>query len=92
MRSYARGCHYPPPSRLSPAPYPTLTTATITNKKKIMAVQALGVQNAYFPLFVSKRALETEKDHVEGFAPEVLLLVLIQALLLLALLSLNYFL
>lgn len=29
------------------------------------------MQNAYFPLFVSKRALETEKDHVEGFAPEV---------------------
>jgi prolyl-tRNA synthetase len=31
----------------------------------------LGVQNAYFPLFVSERALTTEKDHVEGFAPEV---------------------
>ena len=29
------------------------------------------MQNAYFPLFVSKRALETEKDHVEGFAAEV---------------------
>ena len=25
----------------------------------------------YFPLFVTKRALETEKDHVEGFAAEV---------------------
>lgn len=30
-----------------------------------------GVQNAYFPLFVSKKALMTEKEHVEGFAPEV---------------------
>lgn len=29
------------------------------------------MQNAYFPLFVSKAALEKEKDHVEGFAPEV---------------------
>jgi len=34
-------------------------------------IKKLGVQNAYFPLFVSKSALETEKDHVEGFAPEV---------------------
>jgi len=34
-------------------------------------IKKLGVKNAYFPLFVSKSALETEKDHVEGFAPEV---------------------
>lgn len=34
-------------------------------------IKANGVENAYFPLFVSQRALETEKDHVEGFAPEV---------------------
>jgi prolyl-tRNA synthetase len=34
-------------------------------------IKKLGVKNSYFPLFVSKRALETEKDHVEGFAPEV---------------------
>lgn len=34
-------------------------------------IKKLGVQNAYFPLFVSERALNTEKDHVEGFAPEV---------------------
>jgi prolyl-tRNA synthetase len=31
----------------------------------------LGVENCYFPLFVAKSALEKEKDHVEGFAPEV---------------------
>ncbi len=31
----------------------------------------LEVQNCYFPLFVSKSRLEKEKDHVEGFAPEV---------------------
>jgi prolyl-tRNA synthetase len=30
-----------------------------------------GVENAYFPLFVSKNALEKEKEHVEGFSPEV---------------------
>ncbi|KAK9448706.1 uncharacterized protein V1518DRAFT_417979 [Limtongia smithiae] len=34
-------------------------------------IKALGVQNAYFPMFVSSRVLEKEKDHVEGFAPEV---------------------
>eukprot|EP00598_Pedospumella_elongata_P007497 CAMPEP_0184967480 /NCGR_PEP_ID=MMETSP1098-20130426/845_1 /TAXON_ID=89044 /ORGANISM="Spumella elongata, Strain CCAP 955/1" /LENGTH=701 /DNA_ID=CAMNT_0027488947 /DNA_START=46 /DNA_END=2151 /DNA_ORIENTATION=- len=34
-------------------------------------IKKLGVKNAYFPLFVSERALMTEKDHIEGFAPEV---------------------
>jgi len=34
-------------------------------------IKKLGVENVYFPLFVSQRALEAEKDHVEGFAPEV---------------------
>jgi prolyl-tRNA synthetase len=34
-------------------------------------IQKLGVENAYFPLFVSQDRLEREKDHVEGFAPEV---------------------
>ena len=34
-------------------------------------IKKLGVQNTYFPLFVSERALKTEKDHVAGFAPEV---------------------
>ena len=34
-------------------------------------IELLGVENSYFPLFVSKKALEAEKDHVEGFAPEV---------------------
>ena len=29
------------------------------------------VENCYFPLFVSQDRLEKEKDHVEGFAPEV---------------------
>lgn len=34
-------------------------------------IKKLGVQNAYFPLFITEEALTTEKDHVEGFAPEV---------------------
>ena len=34
-------------------------------------IKKLGVKNAYFPLFVSRKALEAEKDHIEGFAPEV---------------------
>eukprot|EP01116_Phalansterium_solitarium_P011074 TRINITY_DN26682_c0_g1_i1.p1 TRINITY_DN26682_c0_g1~~TRINITY_DN26682_c0_g1_i1.p1 ORF type:complete len:597 (+),score=173.95 TRINITY_DN26682_c0_g1_i1:78-1793(+) len=34
-------------------------------------IKKLGVQNAYFPMFVSERALNAEKDHIEGFSPEV---------------------
>lgn len=34
-------------------------------------IKKLGVENAYFPIFVSQKALEAEKNHVEGFAPEV---------------------
>jgi prolyl-tRNA synthetase len=36
-----------------------------------LEIEKLGVENAYFPLFVSQDRLEKEKDHVEGFAPEV---------------------
>jgi len=31
----------------------------------------LGVKNAYFPLFIPSRFFEKEKEHAEGFAPEV---------------------
>jgi prolyl-tRNA synthetase len=34
-------------------------------------IKQMGIQNAYFPLFITQDVLETEKDHVEGFAPEV---------------------
>ncbi|KAJ2785388.1 hypothetical protein GGI15_001940 [Coemansia interrupta] len=34
-------------------------------------IRSLGVRNCYFPMFVSSRVLEREKDHIEGFAPEV---------------------
>jgi len=36
-----------------------------------IGIKRLGVQNTYFPLFVSERALNAEKDHIAGFAPEV---------------------
>lgn len=35
------------------------------------AINEMGVEDTYFPMFVSNRALEREKDHIEGFAPEV---------------------
>lgn len=34
-------------------------------------IKSIGVENCYFPMFVSKQALETEKDHIADFAPEV---------------------
>ena len=33
--------------------------------------KATGHQNAYFPLFIPMSYLQKEKEHVEGFAPEV---------------------
>ena len=34
-------------------------------------IKAMGVQNCYFPMFVSKKALHAEQEHVAGFTPEV---------------------
>lgn len=31
----------------------------------------IGVKNVYFPLFIPEKYLNKEKDHVEGFSPEV---------------------
>ncbi|MBQ7678806.1 MAG: proline--tRNA ligase [Butyrivibrio sp.] len=33
--------------------------------------KAVGVQNCYQPMFIPESLLQKEKDHVEGFAPEV---------------------
>ena len=33
--------------------------------------KAIGIKNAYFPLFIPESFLKKEEDHVEGFAPEV---------------------
>lgn len=35
------------------------------------AIKKLGVQNAYFPLFIPMSLLQKEKAHVKGFAPEL---------------------
>ena len=35
-------------------------------------IKKLGVENVYFPMFVSQSALEKEKTHIADFAPEVL--------------------
>ena len=34
-------------------------------------IKKLGVEDTYFPMFVSQKQLEREKDHIEGFAAEV---------------------
>eukprot|EP00915_Cephaloidophora_sp_WS-2016_P006515 GHVH01008796.1.p1 GENE.GHVH01008796.1~~GHVH01008796.1.p1 ORF type:complete len:705 (+),score=122.41 GHVH01008796.1:24-2138(+) len=34
-------------------------------------IKADDVENAYFPMFVTKQALEKEASHIEGFSPEV---------------------
>lgn len=33
--------------------------------------KALGVKNAFFPMFIPRAFLERESDHVQGFTPEV---------------------
>ncbi|KAJ6798553.1 proline--tRNA ligase, cytoplasmic isoform X1 [Iris pallida] len=34
-------------------------------------IKKMNIKNCYFPLFVTRNVLEKEKDHIEGFAPEV---------------------
>ncbi|KAF5404100.1 Bifunctional aminoacyl-tRNA synthetase [Paragonimus heterotremus] len=34
-------------------------------------LQLMGIENAYFPMFVSKATLEREQHHIADFAPEV---------------------
>ncbi|ETW75944.1 hypothetical protein HETIRDRAFT_330361 [Heterobasidion irregulare TC 32-1] len=34
-------------------------------------IKEMGVDNASFPMFISQKVLEREKDHIEGFSPEV---------------------
>jgi prolyl-tRNA synthetase len=34
-------------------------------------IKKIGFENCYFPMFVSGAALETEKEHIADFAPEV---------------------
>lgn len=34
-------------------------------------IEEIGVEETSFPMFLSSKSLEKEKDHVEGFAPEL---------------------
>ncbi|KKQ54573.1 MAG: Proline-tRNA ligase [Candidatus Falkowbacteria bacterium GW2011_GWC2_38_22] len=34
-------------------------------------IEETGVENVYFPIFIPMENLEAEKDHVEGFSPEL---------------------
>jgi len=34
-------------------------------------IEAMGVEETSFPMFLSETSLNKEKDHVEGFAPEL---------------------
>lgn len=47
------------------------TSSSSTTSTSSSKIKEFGVQNAYFPMFVKRAALEAEADHVEGFAPEV---------------------
>ena len=38
-------------------------------------IKKLGVENCYFPIFVSNAVLEREKKHISDFAPEVKFLI-----------------
>jgi len=39
-------------------------------------IKKLKLKPYYFPLFVTENVLQKEKDHIEGFAPEVCILLL----------------
>ncbi len=43
------------------------------NMQKVMdeKLKATGHENVYMPIFIPESLLQKEKDHVEGFAPEV---------------------
>ncbi|MDR2166735.1 MAG: proline--tRNA ligase [Clostridiales bacterium] len=40
-------------------------------KELDLRLKATGHENVYFPMFIPESLLQKEKDHVEGFAPEV---------------------
>lgn len=43
-------------------------------------IKQMKIKNCYFPLFVSPGVLQKEKDHIEGFAPEASLALLLGCL------------
>ena len=34
-------------------------------------LEEMGVEDCYFPMFITASKLNKEKDHIEGFSPEV---------------------
>ena len=34
-------------------------------------IKSTGAENLYFPLFIPEKLLNKEKDHLEGFSPEI---------------------
>lgn len=52
--------------------YTNIGTHTHTHTDFLDAkIKTIGVENCYFPMFVSRAALEKEKEHIADFAPEV---------------------
>ena len=49
----------------------TATNPNYPQKWFDAGIKELGVENCYFPMFVSNSALEKEKTHIADFAPEV---------------------
>ena len=43
----------------------------LIQKELDVRFKATGVENVYMPMFIPESLLNKEKDHVEGFAPEV---------------------
>jgi hypothetical protein len=52
-------------------PNPNHWPTPLQNARHWCPDTAPALQNAYFPLFITESVLNTEKEHVEGFAPEV---------------------
>ena len=53
---------------LKPSSYAVWEKLKLETDKRF---KKLGVKNAYFPLFIPEKYLTKEKEHVEGFAPQV---------------------
>ena len=63
LTDYSRGCMI-----LRPAGYAIWENI---QKELDRRFKEIGVENVYMPLFIPESLLQKEKDHVEGFAPEV---------------------
>jgi len=56
---------------LPKASYPCCSFSLLFQDFFDSEIKKLGVENCYFPLFVSQSALEREKEHIADFPPEV---------------------